>query len=205
MTVAPGSILKLTSGFTLQSGTIMQNIYHFRCVFATAQTEAQVRTTLQSWLEDLLDNLELLTFDEVVSRETFVDVVEWSPTETRWEVVQNVGSFIPSFTPTQALDPMPDQNSPYVVFKTARPKTVGKKKLFPFTETSFDGSTLSASLVTAIVAYAADAMDDAVIGLLDYMVPGVPRTAVDAFYDFALAVVTNIVGTQRSRKPGVGE
>ena len=202
MTVQNGDILKTTTQFTLFDGTIMQNIYHHRCDFVDPLAEGTVLAGIQTWIEAALDNLEAVTHSGTVAGLASVDQVEWDG--TKWEVTGNIGTFVPSFTPSAATDPMPNQNSPYAVFKTARPKTVGKKKLFPFTEVNFQGSSVAAGLVAAIVLYATDVLNNIVLGALHNLVPGVPRTAVDAFYEFVVAVVDNVTGTQRSRKPGVG-
>ena len=202
MTVQNGDILKTTTPYTLNDGTIMQNVYHHQANFIDPLADGTVVAAIQTWLEDALDYLEVSVSSTVAVGLCSVDRVEWDG--TKWEVVANVGTFAPSFTPTAATDPMPNQNSPYVVFKTARPKSTGKKKLFPFTETNFQGSTISAGLVASIVSYATDVLNNIVIGVAHSLVPGVPRTTVEAFLEFTLAVVDNITGTQRSRKPGVG-
>jgi hypothetical protein len=204
MTISNGDIVKLTSSFTLEDGTIMQNIYHWRAAVASVYGNPTITAAIQTWIEDALDNFEGGCSDTVAANLHSVDQVEWVEEEGLWKVVQNLGTFVPSFTPASALDPMPNQVCPCVVFKTPRPRTTGKKFVFPFTEGSYDGSTLSASLVTVLTNYAADVLTNITLAPLNDLIPGVPRSAYPVFYDFYLGVVTNICGSQRRRKPGVG-
>lgn len=204
MTVTNGDILKLTSSFTLEDGTIMQNIYHWRAAVAGDWGDSTITSAIQTWLEDALDNLEGGCSNTVTANLHSLDKVEWSAIEGRWEVVENVGTFVPSFTPSAANDPMPNQTSPCVIFKTTRPKTVGKKFVFPMTDASYDGSYIDPALVTVLTNYAADVLANITLSILNDLIPGVPRSAVGVFYDFYLGVVTNVVGSQRRRKPGVG-
>ena len=202
MTVSNGDVLKTTTPYTLNDGTIMQNVYHHVANFIDPVADGTVLAAIETWLEGALAYLAPSVHSTVTMGLTSVDKVAWDG--AKWEVTENVGTFLATFSPAAATDPMPNQNSPYVVFKTARPKSTGMKKLFPFTEVNFQGSTVVAALVASIVDYASEVLNNIVIGVAHNLVPGVPRTAADAFLEFTLAVVDNITGTQRTRKPGVG-
>lgn len=203
MSVAPNDKVRLTSEFTLPSGSIVQNIYHFRANFAAAQADATVINSLKTWVEDVLDNIEAAIKSTVTVNLHQVDVEAWDG--TKWEITANVGTFTPSFTPTETTaDIMPNPDSPFIVFNTSRPKTKGRKFMWGFTELNFNGSYLQTALVTALVAAATDMLANGAIDLLNYLVPGVPRSASNTWFDFVNAVVTNIAGTQRRRRPGVG-
>lgn len=203
MSVSPADICRLTSEFTLLDGTVCQNIYHLRANFAVSQSDAAVLTALETWIEAAIGEVVGAIKNNVSVNLHQVDVVDWDG--LKWEVVQNVGTFTPTFTFGNANDQLPNQVSCFATFNTLRPKTKGKKFLWGFTEDTTSASVIQSATVTAIAAFAAEVLDNAVIDVLNYLVPGVPRSAVDAFYDFTTAVVTNIVGSQRRRRPGVGE
>ena len=202
MTVENGDILKVTTEFTLPSGTITQNIYHLRAQLAAPQADLSVQNAVEVWIEDIYAELEAATKSTVVANLCSIDKVEWDG--SKWEVVANVGVFTPAFTPTAIQDIMPDQISPFIIYQTTRPKTKGKKFHFGFTENDFSGAFYTPALVNALVAAAAEVLAGIFLGPLNDLVPGVPRSTVNIFYDFMSAVVTNVTGTQRRRRPGVG-
>ena len=202
MTVAPGDVTRVSCRFVLPDGSVCMNVYHYRWVLVSSILDATCVNTLAAQLNLAYDDLEEQIEQNVVAGLSYVDTVAWDG--TKWEVTYNVGSFTPALNPTKVGDRVANQNAPFVVFNTSRPKTKGKKFLFGTTEIEQTGSVLSNALVNALVDYASDCMANAIIGALDYAVPGVPRATVNQFYDFASAVVTNVVGTQRRRRPGVG-
>lgn len=203
MTITAGDILRTTVNFTLLDGTLFQNVYHHRRVGLGVITDATHITAIQAWAEAMYDELVSIVHSSVTEALSSVDIVEW--VTDKWMVVENIGVFTPTFTPVGGTEALPNQISAFVVFKTARPKSVGRKFLFPMTEASQGQGILVPGSVTNIVAYADDAVNNLVISApLDYLVPGIPRTSEDTFLDFTLAVVTNLVGTQRRRRPGVG-
>jgi hypothetical protein len=123
-----------------------------------------------------------------------VDKVEF--VTGKWLVTENIGTFTLSFQANQI--------SPYILYKTERPKTVGRKFMMPFLIADYVGSVVQAGLVAELVTFATASLVDVFLGVIDDLEVGVPRTGVDAWYPFNVAIVTNICGTQRRRRPGVG-
>jgi hypothetical protein len=202
MTVSIGDIVRTTVNFALADGTQYQNVYHHKRGGVGDFSDAAVVTALELWAEAMYQELVSLVRSNVVEQLSYVDRVEWDVSE--WVVVENIGTFTPLFVPVAATDAMPNQVSPFVVFKTARPRTVGRKFLFPLTEAAQDAGILTAGSVTAIVAYADDAVNDIILAPAGTLVPGVPRTSVNDWQEFYVAVVTDLLGTQRRRRPGYG-
>lgn len=202
MTIVAGDILRTSMNFTLDDGSLYQNVYHHQRTGIGILSDAEHVAAISTWAATMYGELASQIQQSVVEGLSSVDLVEF--VAGRWEVVENIGTFVVPFAPLNVNDAMPNQVSPYVLFKTARPKTVGRKFLFPMTEGSFDGSYISGTLVAALVAYADDALANIVIQVLDNLVPGVPRTGFDVWLPFALAIVTNVCGSQRRRRPGVG-
>ena len=64
--------------------------------------------------------------------------------------------------------------------------------------------TVENAAVDDIVLYAAEALEDITIAVVNALHPGVPRTGVDDWLSFTVAVVTNLLGSQKRRRPGVG-
>lgn len=203
MTIGLGDVLRTAVNFTLGDGTLFQNVFHHRKVGLGIDTDATHVAAIQSWANAMYAELIVHVHNGVVAALSSVDRVEW--VTDQWKVVENIGVFSPTFVPTGSSEALPNQVSAFIVFKTERPKSVGRKFLFPMVESSSGAGILVASCVTQLVAWADDALSNIVIDApLDYLVPGIPRTAEDTFLDFSLAVVTNLVGTQRRRRPGYG-
>lgn len=202
MALDTGDIIRTTASFTLGNGTICQNIFHHMYTGVPGIADSTVLSAIDGWLEAMYAEIDDLVKDDVVANLAFVSQVEW--VETRWEVTRNLGTVTMTFTPTVATDALPNMDSAFVTQKTLRPKTVGRKFLIPFAETQQADSYLIGSAVTAVVAWAADSIDDVYLGPVNDLHPGVVRTGVDSFLEFTVAVVTNVLGTQRRRRPGVG-
>lgn len=202
MSVENGDILRTTANFTLPDGTQYQNVYHHIANFAASFGDPTIVDVLDTWLGNIYSNLLERVNSGTAIGVCNVDKVLWDGEE--WAVIANVGSTIPTFVPTGSGDICPNQISPFVVFKTQRPRSVGRKFLFPALEVDQNQGVIVSALITALVAYAAGVMVDINLAPLSDLVAGIPRTAADVFYPFLLAIVTDLVGTQRRRRPGVG-
>lgn len=202
MAIVNGDVLRTTVSFKLQDATVLQNIYHHKASIADSVEDGVVLAALETWSIDLYSGLLTFAYGEIAPLLTTVDVVVWDG--LKWAVDRNVGTYITTFAPSDLTDPMPNQVSPFITFNTARPKTRGKKFLFPMTEANYVGSTLSGPLVTALTTFGAKVLASVILVAVDKLVPGVPRSTVDAFFEFVLAIVTNVVGSQRRRRPGTG-
>lgn len=205
MTILAGDILRTSINFLLDDGSLFQNVYHHRRIGpGLLITDAAHVAALETWAEAMYAQIDDHVSADVVEQLSTVDRVEWDGDS--WEVTENIGTFLIDFLPVVAASQaMPNQVSAFITFKTARPQSVGRKFLFPLTESDFTSAVINPTAVTALVAFANDAVNDVEVDFpLDYLVPGVVRTEVDSFLDFTLALVTNLSGTQRRRRRGHG-
>lgn len=202
MTLILDDITRTTIGFTLGDGTICQNIFHHYYTGITGITDATALIRLEEWTEDMYAEIAGMVKNDVSVNLCQVDVVAF--VVDQWEVSRNVGTFAPAFTPTGTAEMLPNMDSAFVTFKTLRPRSVGRKFVLPFEEAWQAGSYLVAGAVTDMVAWADDALADIYLGPVNDLHPGIIRTGVDQFLEFTLAIVTNVLGTQRRRRPGVG-
>lgn len=202
MTIVAGDVLRTSMNFLLPNNVQYQNVFHHKRTGVAVITDAAHITAIQGWAEVMLDEIEAHVKVGTLEQLCSVDRVAF--TGVIWEVVENIGTFIPDFTPAAVTDVCPNQVSPFIVFKTSRPKTVGRKFLFPTLEPDQDQGVIAAPAVASIVAYADDAVNDINLAALNDLVPGVPRTGLDQWFEFTLAIVTDLLGTQRRRRPGTG-
>lgn len=205
MAILAGAVLRTTVNFTLGDGSQYQNVYHHQRIGpGLLLTDAQHVAALASWAETMYAELDDSVADDVVEGLSTVDRVEF--VEGEWKVTEAIGTFTIAWVPTGAANAaLPNQLSAFVSFKTARPKSVGRKFLFPMLEGGIVGGLLGGPEVAALVAWADDAVNNVEVDFpLDYLVPGLARVGVDAFLDFTLGLVTNLMGTQRRRRRGYG-
>lgn len=204
MAVVDQDILRVSANFELPNGTQYQNVFYWirdgTDPISDANHIAGIKAKLETAYADLVGEVT----DGVVEQLSFVDRIEFNEIVDEWRVVENIGTFTPTFTPTGGTAGLPHQCAPYIYFKTIRPRTVGKKFLFPFIEASQDDTILDAGAITALTAFATELLVDIVLGGDATLANGVPRTGVQSWYNFLVAVVSDVLGTQRRRKPGVG-
>ena len=202
MALGVGDIVRTSINFTLGSGDQYQNVFHHIFDGIGGISDAAVVADIKTWAETMYGEIDTAVANDVVEQLSFVDQVEWVTDE--WKVVGNIGTFTPTFAPLITGVVLPNQSSPFVVFKTARPKTVGRKFLFPLGSNLQDQGIITGATVTLITAWAADAVNDITLDVANVLHPGVPRTGVNDWENFTSAVVTNLIGSQRRRRQGYG-
>ena len=204
MGVLDGDILRISANFELGDGTQYQNIYHVIRDGTDVFSDQDHVDAIKAKLEAMYGTLVSQVLSTVVEKLSFVDRVEFNEIVDEWRVVENIGTFTPTFTPINGGDGIPYMSAPYVTFKTARPRSVGKKFLFPFAEDQQDETILVAGATTQMAAYAAAMLTATEVGGDVTLTMGITRTGVQTFLNFLVAVVNDVIGSQRRRRPGVG-
>lgn len=202
MTLVSGDYVRVTCNFELADGTQYQNIYTYTRDGEDVVADATVVSGLKARIEAMYATIVAQVSEDVVPKLCFVDQIDW--VTDAWEVVHNIGVFTPTFSPAATGDSIPYQCAPFLVFKTTRPKSVGKKFLFPFDELMQAEGVLTAGAVTAMVNFGVQVISTLDLGGDASMIPGIVRTGVNQWLSFQVAIVNDIIGTQRRRRPGVG-
>lgn len=202
MALTHGDVLRVTMNFLLQAGVQYQNVYTYLYDGVGFPTDAAVLEDLEDHMALAYDELVGLIDPTITEDLCSVDIIEFIAGE--WAVTRNVGTFTITWAPVGTGGILPYQSSAFVTFKTARPKSVGRKFLFPLTEPQQVATILDAGAVTAIVAYAALILADITVDLINLLHPCIARTGVDDILVFTAAVVTNVLGSQKRRRPGDG-
>lgn len=202
MALGVGDVLRTTCNFSLINGVQYQNVYHHIFDGIGGVSDAAVVADIKTWAESMYATLAGHVLIGTVEQLSSVDQVEW--VVDQWKVVANIGTFTPVFTPTGTGGQCPNQVSAFVVLKTARPKTVGRKFTFPTLEGDQNLGIIDAPTIAALVSYASYVINDITIDVANVLHAGVPRTSVNNFELFYVGVVTDLLGTQRRRRPGYG-
>lgn len=204
MSVLDGDILRVSVNFELGDGTQYQNIYHMVRDGTDAHSDATHVSAIETKVEAMYATIIAQVRNDVVEQLSFVDRVEFNEITDQWEVVENIGTFTPGFDPANTGEGLPYQSAPYIIFKTQRPKSVGKKFLFPFGEDQQDETILIGAAVTAMVAFGVSVLNPLVVGGDATLTMGITRTGIGIFLNFLVAVVNDVIGSQKRRRPGVG-
>lgn len=204
MSVLDGDILRVSVNFELGDGTQYQNIYHYVRDGTDPFSDAAHILAISLRMDTMYATIDDLVKNDVTAQLSFVDRVEFNEIVDEWRVVENVGTFTVDFTPVDAGDAIPFQSAPFLVFKTQRPKSVGKKFLFPFGEAHQVDTILTGGAVTAMVAFGVQVLLGTSVGGDVTLTAGIVRTGVQTFLNFLVAVVNDVIGSQKRRRPGVG-
>lgn len=204
MSVSNGEILKTVFEVTLDDGTIAQNVWYHIASFISPEGDQDVLDAIEVWTEGMYSNLSPQFVSTMTQNLCTVDKIEFNDLTDIWEVVEHVGTFTPTIGFNNADEQLPNQSSPFITFNTTRPKSRGRKFLFPMGENTQAGTFIVAGTVANLVSFADDALDAIVVDVLSNLLLGIPRVGLDVFLEIFVAVVTNVLGSQRRRRPGVG-
>lgn len=204
MAVLDGDVLRVTANFELGDGTQYQNIYHYVRDGTDPFSDQDHLDAIEASLQTAYITLETVVRNDVTEQLSFVDRVEFNEILDEWRIVENIGTFTISWSPDGAEHALPFQSSPYVVFKTQRPKSFGKKFLFPLIESAQDATVMNGGAITTIVNYAAVIMTAIALGGDATLTAAIVRTGVQTVLPFLVAVVNDVLGSQKRRRPGVG-
>lgn len=204
MAVLDQDVLRVSVNFELGDGTQYQNIYHMIRDGSDPFSDSVHVAAIKVQIQTMYSRLVAQVLDTVVEKLSFVDRVEFNEITDQWEVVENIGTFTPAFVPTNTGEGLPYQSAPYIIFKTQRPKSVGKKFLFPFAEDQQDETILTATAVTQMASFAIDLLAGIALGGDATLTMGITRAGIGVFLNFLVAVVNDVIGSQKRRRPGVG-
>jgi hypothetical protein len=204
MAVTDGEVIKAVAEFVLSDGTIGQNVFHFIANFLTDETNTAVRDACIDYIEDIYNSVSTYLSDGFTVNPSTVHRVAWNETEDEWETETLLGIATPSITHTNTDDEFPNQISPVLVANTTRPKSRGRKFLMGFVETAAVAGDLVGAAITALTTALNHYLADETVTGSNVLSPGVPRAGVNTFLEFADGAVNSVVGTMRTRKPGVG-
>lgn len=202
MALGVGDIVRTSVNFTMPGNILYQNIYHHIFDGTGGVSDAAVVADIKAWADAMYSQIDEDISQSATEQLSSVDRVDWSGTE--WEVVENIGVFTPEVTQAEAGHMSANQVSMFITFKTDRPKSVGRKFLFPTPEAHQAAGVIDGDLLARLVNFADDAVNDITIDVLNVLHPGIVRTGVNQFLLFQVAIVTDLVGTQRRRRPGYG-
>lgn len=204
MTVYNGDILKVVVEVVLGDFTITQNVHYFHAVTSTDHLDSVILGVIETWIETAYGELSGALCDDYAIGDSTVHKIEWNSTLSKWEITYYLGLFTPTWTMVNTSEPLPNQVSAFATFNTARPQSRGRKFIMPFGEDQQAATILVAGAVTLMTNFADDVLDTISLGAGGDLYPGIVRSTTGDFLSFQSATITDVLGTQRRRRPGVG-
>lgn len=204
MTVESGDILKATHQMLLADGSIAQNVYYLLAELTAGFGDSTVMDAVEVWFEEMYAEVVPDLVDTTLQDWCTLHEIQFNDVSDTWEVFRLLGLFLPTLTPGNESEGLPNQSSAFVTFNTARPRSRGRKFLYPFGETTQDATILTGGALADVTDYAAVALNDITLSPLNTLIPGIVRVGFEVYLPYTVAIVTDILGTQRRRRPGVG-
>lgn len=202
MTVDNNDVIQVVADWVLPGGQHQQNKFIFLAQLASGQTEAAVMTALSTALAALYDELSAEIPSTLQDPVLACDKLAW--VTDHWEVSANIGETSCSTTSTNGSDYLPLPVAAYLVGRTARPRSRGRKFMPSFGEDRQAGSGLIAAAQTALGNALLDYLSDITISPGNTLVPGIASTVTGTFLPFVSGIAASILGTQRRRHPSRG-
>lgn len=152
MSVADGDILRIVASFLWTDGNVNQNVYNVKMSGAGAPwDDSDIIDDAEDWLDNMYLNLVNSLSDEIDGNEVLV--YKYDAGGDDWD---EVGSQAWTFDPTVTQDQMPRGVAGLVRLWSTDPDVQGKKYIPGLTEGSATDGLLTSSVITNLLAFAAD-------------------------------------------------
>jgi hypothetical protein len=205
MTIANGEVLKAVVTSNLPDLVDAQNVFYWLVTTTGIDiTEAVALSAIASVVQAMWAELVEVVNENVTLDSIPVHVIEYDETEGEWITNRYIGETVAAFTPTALADLAPHAVAPYLSVATDIVKVIAKKKLAGFVETNFTASTLTSGCEDAIEAFGDEWLTTLNVGTGQSLVPVTASTKTGNAEELIAYQVSDITGTQRTRKPGVG-
>jgi len=204
MTVASGDVLQMVAEFGLPDGVIAQNVFEWVASFVAAQSEAAVIAALGTFAEEFYGAIDDNIQEYIEVRPFQVNSMAFDVERGSWVIEQVLGEVLPDIVFSSTFPQMPNAVAMSLVAKTARPRSNGRKQLPGLTELSVVDNTLQAGILAKLADALGVWLTDVAVTPNNNLIPSIMRKGVGATLPLVSGIVNDIVGSMRTRKPGVG-
>ena len=207
MAVNDGDVVKVVLKIDCPDVQIAMNVFYWQLDDGVPDNPsvAQLMSALDVKMTALCDDVKGVMNSDFDFDEFTAEKVEWNG--SYWETTENLGVQDLSISGTSASHAVPHAVAGVITGKTSRPQTRGRKFLNGLLEASIDNSTLESAIITALTAYGIEWLaNQGIVGSAAFVpvVLGQSGPSAGLIYPLLSAAIAGVVGSQRSRKPGVG-
>jgi hypothetical protein len=203
--IAVGDVLRFVSKLILGTSSEVNWVWHYLVTSGTTETDLNVVTALRDDLQLALAGMVANAHTSLASTEC--ELYVWDSVLNRFDGTAQVNWT--SFTGTDGLHALSNQNAALVKFFTNVGRRQARKYFSGYTEGKVDGNALTGTLTAALLAWSAILDDPLTIGSVVVtpcvfnVDPASPLFETTELFNAVTAVET-VPATMRSRKVGVG-
>jgi hypothetical protein len=205
MSVLDGEYLIAIAEMLLPDNVKAQCRFSFRADLTATATNAQIEDAVESYFDDFFGDYVTYISDDISFNPGAISTMEFDEELGQWLVAQVIGEATPDVSPTNTDGIFPNAVAGTVTAKTVRPKSNGRKALPGLVGTAAVDNNLVAGALADLVDVATDYIDPEAVGAIGELVPGILRVGVNQFRAFTSGAANEILGSMRTRKPGVGD
>lgn len=199
-TINTGDIIRLVLTFTMPSGTVSQNIYHYA---VDALTDPDSNNVINDFLGRLLTmytHIEEQMSDQVVGN--ILDMYVRDTVNNEWTLVEAEQADV--ISGNSGFQMLPHGNAALVSALATNNRSYGKKYLPGFVEEAQTASIWTPQTLGDLALFAAGYADAFIGGSGTYSAGLWSEKNLDFTPFIGGAIVNGLVAYQRRRKPGVG-
>jgi len=202
MAISIGDVIRVSARFKNAASGDIVNVYHWKASSGTDISDDAAMDAIDAKLSEAWAAIANAVPAAQDPYDIRYDVVEWSGGAEH--VVRTLGtrSWVLTTPPSNSGEALPSQDCGIVNFRTAIPRTFGRKYIGALMEGNQAAGTLTGTTLTQLAAFAA-AILDAIFEDPMTLVPGTMTNDPSAsgnWATFVAAVVNAVVGTQRRRR-----
>lgn len=202
MTVSQGTYLKAVVSWDLPLSVIAQSVFYYQLKGLSPVSDATILSALVTGLEDMFDNLNSYWSTQVSLNTVTVNEWEYDTTD-QWHTGRYIGEGALTDGFASGTDMLPHASAAVITGNTGNVNVKSRKSLPGVIDTQAVDSQVQASTLTALANFAVDWIAQMFVDTNEYLEPGVPGKE-GIWYALASALVSDLIGSQRRRKPGIG-
>lgn len=202
MPIAQGTVLKCVVTGELPGEVVFQNVFYYQVRGINPVDEAATLAVIATAMNTIYNTMSAQII--VGASLDVVTVHEWDYNALElWHTGTYIGEALLADTFAAVGNMLPHATAAVITGKTGDVNTRSRKSFAGFDEATQDSSSLNAPSLTAVVAAGVEWLLTRTILAADYLQPVVPALA-GLIADLLIALVGDILGSQRQRKPGIG-
>ena len=202
MTVSPGEYIKAVSTHDLSNSVLGQNVWYWKLESTGDVDYSDIMDTIETMVEAVFQDLDSMIWSQTELQDVIANVWEYDA-QDGWKTGRLIGIRPLSDTFGNSTNMFPHAVAMTITGFPVDVRTRSRKSFGGFGENTANDSTVTASALTALGNVAVEWLTSQVISGSDVLEPGIPSLG-GIWRPLLYALVSDITGSQKQRKPGIG-
>lgn len=203
MTVGLNAVIRTSARMKNTVSGDVVNVFHWQTSGSGTPSDDDIMNAIEAKLSTMYAFLAPAIPSDQDPYDVRHDVVDWVGGKETVLYTLGTRSWTLTTPPSGTAEGLPQQDAAVINFRTAVPKTFGRKYVGALTESANLGGQITSAVQAYLVSYASALLTDIVVGGTFNLKAGVLTYKVVSgghFVDFLAAVVQSIMCTQRRRR-----